>query len=105
MSDVYGYDGHPARRIAGRSYHMSVPGGAILRQNGNTGVFLYNPSDKTIRRCDVTVTRLLSEGRCLITSDEVQPVSYTHLDVYKRQAANTGGDSIYVFEYRTVLDT
>ena len=45
----------------------------MLRQKGNTGVFLYNPSDKTIRRCDVTVTRLLSDGRCLIVSDEVKP--------------------------------
>ena len=57
----------------GEMRNLSVPGGAILRQNGNTGVFLYNPSDKTIRRCDVTVTRLLSDGRCLIVSDEVKP--------------------------------
>ena len=57
----------------GEMRNLSVPGGAILRQNGNTGVFLYNPSDKTIRRCYVTVTRLLSDGRCLIVSDEVKP--------------------------------
>ena len=62
----------------GEMRNLSVPGGAILRQNGNTGVFLYNPSDKTIRRCDVTVTRLLSDGRCLITSDELIVVSGVH---------------------------
>ena len=30
-------------------------------------------SSHAIRRCDVTVTRLLSDGRCLITSGEVNP--------------------------------
>lgn len=57
----------------GEVRNLSVPGGAILRENGRTGVFLYNASDQTIRRCDVTVTRLLSDGRCLVTSGELKP--------------------------------
>ena len=38
-------------------------------------VYIYGSVSYThlIRRCDVTVTRLLSDGRCLITSDEVKP--------------------------------
>ena len=49
------------------------PGGAILRENGRTSIFLYDASSHAIRRCDVTVTRLLSDGRCLITSDGANP--------------------------------
>ena len=45
----------------------------ILRENGRTSIFLYDASSHAIRRCDVTVTRLLSDGRCLITSGEVNP--------------------------------
>ncbi len=46
---------------------------SILRENGRTSIFLYDASSHAIRRCDVTVTRLLSDGRCLITSGEVNP--------------------------------
>ena len=53
--------------------NLSVPGGAILRENGRTSIFLYDASSHAIRRCDVTVTRLLSDGRCLITSDGANP--------------------------------
>ena len=53
--------------------NLSVPSGAILRENGRTSIFLYDASSHAIRRCDVTVTRLLSDGRCLITSGEVNP--------------------------------
>ena len=54
-------------------YKRQVPGGAILRENGRTSIFLYDASSHAIRRCDVTVTRLLSDGRCLITSDGANP--------------------------------
>ena len=53
--------------------NLSVPSGAILRENGRTSIFLYDASSHAIRRCDVTVTRLLSDGRCLITSDGANP--------------------------------
>lgn len=53
--------------------NLSVPGGAILRKDGKTAVFLYDASTQTIRRCDVSVVRLLSNGRCLITSEEIKP--------------------------------
>ena len=36
-------------------------------------IFLYDASSHAIRCCDVTVTRLLSDGRCLITSDGANP--------------------------------
>lgn len=57
----------------GEMRDLSVPGGAVLRENGRTGIFLYDASSHIVRRCDVTVTRLLSDGRCLITSDEAKP--------------------------------
>lgn len=53
--------------------NLSVPTGAVLHEKGNTSVFLYNSSTQTIHRCSVTMTRLLSDGRCLITSDEIKP--------------------------------
>lgn len=59
--------------------NLSVPGGAILRENGRTSIFLYDASSHAIRRCDVTVTRLLSDGRCLITSDGANPVIWLSL--------------------------
>ena len=53
--------------------NLSVPTGAVLHEKGNTSIFLYNSSTQTIHRCSVTMTRLLSDGRCLITSDEIKP--------------------------------
>ena len=53
--------------------NLSVPTGAVLHEKGNTSVFLYNSSTQTIHRCSVTMTRLLSDGRCLVTSDEIKP--------------------------------
>lgn len=53
--------------------NLSVPTGAVLHEKGNTSVLLYNSSTQTIHRCSVTMTRLLSDGRCLITSDEIKP--------------------------------
>lgn len=60
-------------RTGGDARNLSVPTGAVLREKGNTSVFLYDSSTQTIRRCNVTMTRLLSNGRCLITSDELKP--------------------------------
>lgn len=53
--------------------NLSVPTGAVLHEKGNTSVFLYNSSTQTIHRCSVTMTRLLSDGHCLVTSDEIKP--------------------------------
>lgn len=47
----------------GEVRHLSVPTGAVLRDKGMASVFLYDASSRTIRRCDVTVTRLLGSGR------------------------------------------
>lgn len=59
---------------AGDSIHnFSVPAGSVLRENGKTSIFLYNASSRTVRQCDVTVVRLLSNGRVLIASDRVKP--------------------------------
>ena len=47
--------------------------GAVLRDKGMASVFLYDASSRTIRRCDVTVTRLLGSGRCLVTAEGLKP--------------------------------
>lgn len=52
---------------------LSVPSGAILREDGHTSVFLYQTASRTIRCCEVTVLRLLSDGSCLIASNAVNP--------------------------------
>ena len=57
----------------GEVRHLSVPTGAVLRDKGMASVFLYDASSRTIRRCDVTVTRLLGRGRCLVTAEGLKP--------------------------------
>lgn len=57
----------------GEVRHLSVPTGAVLRDKGTASVFLYDASSRTIRRCDVTVTRLLGSGRCLVTAEGLKP--------------------------------
>ena len=57
----------------GEVRHLSVPTGAVLRDKGMASVFLYDASSRTIRRCDVTVTRLLGSGRCLVTAEGLKP--------------------------------
>ena len=46
---------------------------AILQKDGKAGVFVYTPSDNKVSRREVTIVRLMSDGRCIITSDELKP--------------------------------
>lgn len=52
---------------------LSVPGSAILQKDGKSQVFVYNPSDHTVNSCPVTLLHLLSDGRILISSDQLKP--------------------------------
>lgn len=52
---------------------LSVPTGAILQKEGKTQVFVFHPSDHTVHSREVTLLRLLNNGRSLITSDQLKP--------------------------------
>ncbi len=52
---------------------LSVPSRAILQENGKTYVFVYSPSEGVLHRREVEVTRLLSDGRSLVNSEQLSP--------------------------------
>ena len=58
---------------AGDTRSLSVSSGAVLRKDGKAMVFVYDSSKGTVRSCEVTVLRLLTNGRSVITSDALQP--------------------------------
>lgn len=55
------------------THSMSVPCNAILQKDGKAGVYVYNPSNNKVNRREVTIVRLMSDGRSIITSDELKP--------------------------------
>ena len=52
---------------------LSVSSGAILKKDGKTQVFVYNPDTRTVQSREITVVRLLTNGRSIITSDGLRP--------------------------------
>lgn len=52
---------------------MSVPSGAVLQKEGKAQVFVYNPSDHKVAVREVTMLHLTSDGRCLISSEQLKP--------------------------------
>ena len=55
------------------SCQLSVPSGAVLQIDGKAQVFVYNPSDNRITAREVTLLRLTSNGRSLISSNHLKP--------------------------------
>lgn len=55
------------------SRNLSVPGSAVLQKDGKACVFVYNPSDSKVHSREVTLVRLLSNGRSIIASDGLKP--------------------------------
>lgn len=55
------------------SHRLSVPNGAILQKDGKAQVFVYNPSDNKVDSREVTLLRLTSNGRSLISSEYLKP--------------------------------
>lgn len=55
------------------SQNLSVPSGAILQKDGKAQVFVYNPSDNKVSIREVTLLRLLSNGRSLIRCNSLKP--------------------------------
>lgn len=53
----------------GDAQPVSVPGGALLRKEGRTYVFVYDASSQEVHSREVTVSRLFSDGRVLVTSE------------------------------------
>lgn len=54
------------------SAQLSVPGSALLQQAGKTCVFIYNPADHKISLREVVPISLQSDGRVLITCDQLK---------------------------------
>lgn len=55
------------------SHQLSVSSGAILQKDGKAQVFVYNPSDNKVESREVTLLRLMSNGRSLIQSEYLKP--------------------------------
>lgn len=51
---------------------LSVPTGAILTKDGKSYVYLFSNETNRIRLCEVSPTQLLSNGRVIISSDELK---------------------------------
>ena len=47
--------------------NLSVPVMPFCKKNGKACVFVYNPSDNKVSSREVTVVRLMSDGRSIIT--------------------------------------
>ena len=52
---------------------LSVPTGAILQKEGKAYVFVFNPSDNTVHKQDISMLRLLHNGHSLITAGQLKP--------------------------------
>lgn len=58
---------------AEKGQSLSVPSASILQKDGKTSVFIYNPDNHTVRSHEVTLLRLLTNGRSVIASDGLKP--------------------------------
>ncbi len=54
-------------------HSMQVPSNALLSDNGKSSVFVYNPSSKTVKQKIVKCLQPLSNGKTIVTSDEIKP--------------------------------
>lgn len=52
---------------------LSVPTGALLKQDGADKIYLYSPTQQTVSTQTVRIVRPLSNGRMLITSPALKP--------------------------------
>lgn len=52
---------------------LSIPSGAIRKQDGQVQVFVYNPSDGKVHGRSVKVIQLLTNGRSIVVADDLQP--------------------------------
>ena len=51
---------------------LQVPSSAVFSEDGQSKVFVYNPGSKTVKLCGVKCIRPLSNGKTIITSDELK---------------------------------
>ena len=51
---------------------MKVASGAVLLNNGQSGVFVFHPQDSTVQFKKVDVLRLTSDGQTVIISPDIQ---------------------------------
>ena len=56
----------------GESKEMKVASGAVLLNNGQSGVFVFHPQDSTVQFKKVDVLRLTNDGKAVITSSDIQ---------------------------------
>lgn len=52
---------------------LKVSANALLQENGQTIVFVYNPGNSTVQSHEVNLLRLTGDGDCIFTSPSVKP--------------------------------
>ena len=67
-------------------YHLSVKGGRFLEAVSEADTIVFDKTG-TLTRAEPKVAQIVTFGENS-EADMLRPVSYTHLDVYKRQATS-----------------
>ena len=52
---------------------MTIPANAILHENGKTSVFLYETAQKKVRKCNIILIGLHTDGKATVTSAQIKP--------------------------------
>lgn len=50
---------------------IKVPSSAVLNADGKSYVFVYEPQESRLRRCEVTMKEVQADGYCIVETDEV----------------------------------
>ena len=51
---------------------MQIPSTAVFSEKGQSSVYQYQPESQTVKRCNVKCLRPLSDGKLIVTSDELK---------------------------------
>lgn len=51
---------------------MTIPANAILHENGKTSVFLYETAQKKVRKCNIILIGLHTDGKATVTSAQIK---------------------------------
>lgn len=57
---------------AGDATLMSIPNGSLLQEDGKVYVYIYRQETKTVKKTEIKLHQLLSDGRCLVSSGQLR---------------------------------
>lgn len=57
---------------AGKDHYVSVPEGALFQKDGHSMIYLYNPADGKISAQTVSINRLTTSGRAIISAPNLK---------------------------------